>query len=150
MCSAIPGPHLYSISRIAHLLGLHLHTVRNYLKRNKVHYSFSDISDEDLDHLVKTYCKQKPESGIWYLVGFLHANGQHMAITRTRASIARVDPVGHILCQRARIIHRSYKVRRPNALWHMDGHHKLVFADIAAPQEFVEIMGVRIRRSLFS
>ena len=70
-----------SISRLAHLLGLHRHTVRNYLKRNKVHYGFSDVSDEDLDRLVKTYRKQKPESGIRYLVGFLRTNGLRVPIT---------------------------------------------------------------------
>ena len=96
--SAMSARRGLSISRLARLLGLHRHTVRNYLKRNKVDYGFSDVSDEDLDRLVRAYRKQKPESGIRYLVGFLRTNGLRVPITRIRASIARVDPVGHILC----------------------------------------------------
>ena len=124
--TAMAVHHGLSISRLAHLLGLYRHTVQKYLRRNAIAHRFSDISDNNLDCLVKAYWKQKPESGICYLIGFLWANGFHVPIARIRASIEWVDPVGHILCRRARIIHQNYKVKWPNALWHIDGHHKLI------------------------
>ncbi|KAG2097404.1 hypothetical protein BD769DRAFT_1304257, partial [Suillus cothurnatus] len=42
------------------------------------------------------------------------------------ASIHHVDPLGTVLRQRTMIQQQQYKVSRPNALWHMDGHHKLI------------------------
>ncbi|KAG1733535.1 hypothetical protein EDB19DRAFT_1580985, partial [Suillus lakei] len=42
------------------------------------------------------------------------------------ASIHRVDPLGTVLRQHTMIHRRQYKVSQPNALWHMDGHHKLI------------------------
>ncbi|KAG2145622.1 hypothetical protein BD769DRAFT_1298648, partial [Suillus cothurnatus] len=42
------------------------------------------------------------------------------------ASIHRVDPLGTVLRQHTMIQWQQYKVSRPNALWHMDGHHKLI------------------------
>lgn len=38
----------------------------------------------------------------------------------------RVDPIGRTLRRHNTIRRRQYKVRRPNALWHIDGHHKLI------------------------
>ncbi|KAJ6511626.1 hypothetical protein DFH09DRAFT_892086, partial [Mycena vulgaris] len=45
---------------------------------------------------------------------------------RVYASIRRVDGLGRALRQRQTIRRRTYKVSRPNALWHVDGHHKLI------------------------
>ncbi|KAG2070127.1 hypothetical protein BDR04DRAFT_933577, partial [Suillus decipiens] len=45
---------------------------------------------------------------------------------RIIASIHCVDPLGTVLCQCTMIQQQQYKVSRPNTLWHMDGHHKLI------------------------
>ncbi|KAI5993213.1 hypothetical protein EDD15DRAFT_2105524, partial [Pisolithus albus] len=42
------------------------------------------------------------------------------------ASLHRVDPLGRILRRHTATRRRKYHVSRPNALWHMDGHHKLI------------------------
>ncbi|KAG1743404.1 hypothetical protein EDB19DRAFT_1616172, partial [Suillus lakei] len=42
------------------------------------------------------------------------------------ASIHCVNPLGTVLHQCTMIHQRQYKVSQPNALWHMDGHHKLI------------------------
>ncbi|KAI6142839.1 hypothetical protein BKA82DRAFT_3928146, partial [Pisolithus tinctorius] len=42
------------------------------------------------------------------------------------ASLHQVDPLGHVLQLQTATCHHKYKVSHPNALWHMDGHHKLV------------------------
>ena len=45
---------------------------------------------------------------------------------RIRDSLRRIDPVGVV----SRLIHtvnrRTYSVPSPNALWHVDGNHKLI------------------------
>ncbi|KAJ3863519.1 hypothetical protein EV359DRAFT_10553, partial [Lentinula novae-zelandiae] len=46
--------------------------------------------------------------------------------TRVLYSMRRVDRLGNILHRKPKIKRRSYAVKRPNALWHIDGHHKLI------------------------
>jgi hypothetical protein len=41
-------------------------------------------------------------------------------------SLRRVDSLGGVLRQRKIIKRRVYHVTRPNALWHLDGHHKMI------------------------
>ncbi|KAJ3924240.1 MAG: hypothetical protein NXY57DRAFT_870311, partial [Lentinula lateritia] len=42
-------------------------------------------------------------------------------------SLKRVDRLGSRLQRRLTISRGLYKVPRPHALWHLDGHHKLIF-----------------------
>ncbi|KAH0827349.1 hypothetical protein J3R83DRAFT_3984, partial [Lanmaoa asiatica] len=41
-------------------------------------------------------------------------------------SLCWLDSVGQILCNRKIKKQCKYYVKCPNALWHMDGHHKLI------------------------
>ncbi|KAI6099206.1 hypothetical protein EDD16DRAFT_1497938, partial [Pisolithus croceorrhizus] len=45
---------------------------------------------------------------------------------RVSSSLQCVDPLGRVLHKQATIHRRQYQVSCPNALWHMDGHHKLI------------------------
>ncbi|KAJ6470051.1 hypothetical protein DFH06DRAFT_908900, partial [Mycena polygramma] len=45
---------------------------------------------------------------------------------RVYSSVHRVDGLGRALRQRRVVKRRDYKVSRPHALWHIDGHHKLI------------------------
>ncbi|KAJ6479152.1 hypothetical protein C8R45DRAFT_832829 [Mycena sanguinolenta] len=45
---------------------------------------------------------------------------------RARRSLQRVDNLGRILRKRKILKRRVYCARRPNALWHLDGHHKMI------------------------
>jgi hypothetical protein len=38
----------------------------------------------------------------------------------------RVDGLGRALRERKIIQRKKYAIKRPNALWHLDGHHKLI------------------------
>lgn len=115
-----------SISKLARLLGVHRHTLRGYLKQHNVRYTFSTVSDIHLDRVVQAYRRVHPHSGIRYLIGFLRQHGLRVQVTRLKSSIARVDPLGYVIRRRNPIQRRTYKVSRPNALWHIDGHHKLI------------------------
>jgi hypothetical protein len=107
-------------------MNIHRNTLRYYLKVYGVDSKFTQLSDGDLDLLVKMFRNFNPGTGLSYLIGFLRSHGLHIQRERVRSSVRRVDPVGHTLHRRTDIQHREYHVPHPNALWHMDGHHKLI------------------------
>jgi hypothetical protein len=115
-----------SVSKLARLLHMDRHTLSYYLRLYNVQRKFSDLSNADLDILVCTYKMDKPESGIRYLVGFLRTHGVRVQKRDVLQSIRRVDGLGRTIRQQAAIRHRKYTSSRPNALWHCDGHHKLI------------------------
>lgn len=135
LCKAIDGAYLHaafmpqqkiSVSRLARLIGVHRHTLRKYLRLYNVDYSFSNLPDEDLDRIVRAYREHKPESGMHYLIGFLRRQGLRIQRARVMHSINWVDALGQVLRHQTTIRRRKYKVTRPNSLWHIDGHHKLI------------------------
>ncbi|KAG1902945.1 uncharacterized protein F5891DRAFT_948282 [Suillus fuscotomentosus] len=68
----------------------------------------------------------KPNSGVHYLTGHLRQLGLRIQQQRVISSIHRVNPLETVLRQCTIIQRQQYRVSRPNALWHMDGHHKLI------------------------
>ncbi|KAG1725812.1 uncharacterized protein EDB91DRAFT_1039512, partial [Suillus paluster] len=66
------------------------------------------------------YKERKPESGFRYLVGFLRYQSIRVQQRRVWRSLHKVDRLGQ------RLREQRYQVARPNALWHMDGHHKVI------------------------
>ncbi|KAJ7043417.1 hypothetical protein C8F04DRAFT_895421, partial [Mycena alexandri] len=42
------------------------------------------------------------------------------------SAVHRVDGLGRVLRQHKVIKRKPYAVSRPHALWHIDGHHKLI------------------------
>ncbi|KAI6035205.1 hypothetical protein F5J12DRAFT_684708, partial [Pisolithus orientalis] len=68
----------------------------------------------------------KPESGFCYLLGHLRHHGIRVQQKRIWQSLSRVDRLGQRLREHRVIKRRVYRVKRSNALWHIDGHHKLI------------------------
>jgi hypothetical protein len=114
------------IAKLATALKIHPHTLEHEMRRHGVTRQFAALSNADLDRLVKVYKSTKPDSGIRYLVGFLRYHGLRVQRKRVIHSVKRVDAVGRALRVRKIIKRRKYSVRRPNSLWHLDGHHKLI------------------------
>ena len=56
---------------LAKKLGIHHNTLHERLKESSIDTSFSDISDDDLDQIVKGYRDSHPNSGMGYLHGHL-------------------------------------------------------------------------------
>ncbi|KAG2089236.1 uncharacterized protein F5147DRAFT_542804, partial [Suillus discolor] len=56
-------------------LGVHRNTLRLYMKHNGVERKYFDLTNTDLDLLIKEFKKKRPNSGIWYIVGYLHRHG---------------------------------------------------------------------------
>jgi hypothetical protein len=118
--------HNLKLTELAKLLGIHRNVLRLYMKRHGILREYSAISDADLDDLVRTFKIQKPESGLRYIVSFLRNHGLRVQRSRVRSSLNRVDGLGRVLRNRRAIRRRTYQVKRPNAIWHVDGHHKLI------------------------
>ncbi|KAI6139130.1 hypothetical protein BKA82DRAFT_3926344, partial [Pisolithus tinctorius] len=45
---------------------------------------------------------------------------------RVLHSLRRVDRIGQVLRDRRVKRRRKYYAKQPNAIWHIDGHHKLI------------------------
>jgi len=113
---------------LAKKLGIHRNTLRAKLKENSINSSFTEMPDKNLDQIVKGYLESHPNSGFRYLTGRLRTHGLRIQRRRLQQSIKRVDRLGQTLRNRttAKKSRRQYHVSRPNALWHIDGHHKLI------------------------
>lgn len=118
----------YSLADIGRMLSVSARTVR----RRIIEYGlesvsqFSDLSDNDLDALTRSFVTDNPDCGLKVYEGFLRSCGLKIQRTRVRESMLRIDPVG-LQRRLRRILHRrSYSVPSPNSLWHLDGHHKLI------------------------
>ena len=120
--------HDFSVTKICELLGVSRSTIhRRMLQWNlQVSQRFSAMSDLELDRLIVEVKRDFPDAGYRMVQGQLRCRGYSIQRQRITSSLARVDP-GGIAERWARAIpRRQYKVRGPNALWHVDGNHKLI------------------------
>ncbi|KAG6819028.1 hypothetical protein H0H93_016122 [Arthromyces matolae] len=115
-----------SITKLAALLNVSRPTLYAHLRKNNISHKFSELPTADLENLVKVYRGIKPSSGIRYLTGFLRTHGLRVQRRRIIAAIHKVDRLGNTMRKHTTIQRREYRVSRPNALWHVDGHHKLI------------------------
>ncbi|KIO16538.1 hypothetical protein M407DRAFT_51805, partial [Tulasnella calospora MUT 4182] len=65
-------------------------------------------------------------SGLRYAMGFIRRKNIRIQRQRIADSLKRIGGLSATLRKRNVIKRRAYKVSRPNALWHCDGHHKLI------------------------
>ena len=114
---------------LASVLGIDRKTLRARRNEIGIDSGFDTISDDNLDDLVRKYHQENPAGGRSYIIGHLRAT-HSLRIQRQRVvdSINRIDKLGQGLRQRVgkKRLPRKYTVPRPNALWHIDGHHKLI------------------------
>lgn len=110
-------------------MGVHRNTLNKYIKLHKISKGFTQISNVSLDKVVRQFKRTYPDSGIRYLTGYMRHRRLRVPRRRIYASMKRVDRLGHMIRSRFKKVkamrERKYKVSRPNALWHQDGHHKL-------------------------
>lgn len=120
----------FTISAIAKMLQVSESTIKRRLSYFDISISskYTDLSCQDLDNIVKEILEQFPKSGYKRMIGYLMARGHRVQEKRVREAMRRVDPEGVI--ERSislNIIHRRrYSVPSSLALWHIDGHHKIV------------------------
>ena len=115
-----------SKTQLARALGIHRNTLKRKMDESGVYSGYSLIEDMDLDALVRAYKAQKPNVGFRYVRGHLRSVGIRVQKRRVLDSLKRVDRVWRFIRKCAVIHRRKYFSSRPNALWHCDGHHKLI------------------------
>ena len=86
----------------------------------------SQISDLELQSVICDIKRIMPDAGQNMLRGVLQSKGINVSMVRIRDSIAQVDPVNTALRWATPRTRRIYSVLHPNALWHIDGNHKLI------------------------
>ncbi|XP_019862005.1 PREDICTED: uncharacterized protein LOC109590546 [Amphimedon queenslandica] len=88
--------------------------------------TYSDITDQNLDRLIYTIKETHPNDGERLMLGHLSSYGIRVPRHRLRASIHRVDPINTALRRSTIIRRRRYHASGPNAVWHIDGNHKMI------------------------
>ena len=108
------------------MFGCHRRTIHRRIQEYELSsHHFSAISDDVLD-LVRSMCSLHRRSGEKSIEGKLRCVGLRIQRERIRESLHRVDPSGIEGCIRGVLHQREYCVENPNALWHVDGYHKVV------------------------
>jgi hypothetical protein len=114
---------------LSDILGIHRNTLRTIIKDNAINTGYSNISDLELDKIIRDYRKDHPSAGRGYIIGHLRsAHNLRVQRWRISKSVNRIDRLGQGMRRNAvkKKVHQDYSVDRPNALWHIDGHHKLI------------------------
>ena len=117
----------FRISDIASMLCCSRRTIERRLQEFGItSHHYSTMSECNLDQVVGGINLLHPHIGVRVIRGQLESQGIHVQRVRVRESLRRVDPMGVELRVR-RVLHRRvYSVESPNALWHLDGYHKLI------------------------
>lgn len=113
---------------LANVLGIDRKTLTARLDELNIDAGFSQITDSQLDEVILEYQQRNPNGGRAYVIGHLRADNLHVQHERVIDSMKQVDRLGQGLRQQVgkKKEHKRYHVPRPNTLWHIDGHHKLI------------------------
>ncbi|RHZ81757.1 hypothetical protein Glove_117g320 [Diversispora epigaea] len=119
----------YKWTEIAKMLNVSTQTITR--RRDELNIQiegeiYSIISNDELDQIVQSIKEYQPNAGQVIIMGALKGRGIKIKRQRLRESLRRIDPFG-ISARWAELIpRRRYQVAGPNALWHIDGNHKLI------------------------
>lgn len=111
----------FSWMAISRMLSVNIRTLYNHRRQlGLVDYgSFTNISNNDLDHHITEVLQQTPGSGETYITGSLRGRGIRVPRWRVRERLRIIDPVGRALRGRRAIQRRVYNVSVPNQLWYV-------------------------------
>ena len=124
----------YPWEYIAELFECSLKTLQRW--RNRVNFADSgralteeELSDEDLDTLIRGYVAGNPNIGEKRVLGYLKSIERKVTRQRVRDSVLRVDPEGKIQRRTdfARRIRGDFHIDRAGFMVSIDGHEKLPF-----------------------
>lgn len=113
----------FSWNDIATILGASVRTLQRRASEWGLR-KYTEISESELQGVIRDFKSQFPHAGEAIVKGHLESKGIHVQRQRVRESIWEVS--GHPDPLASPIRRRTYHVSGPNALWHIDGHHKLI------------------------
>lgn len=120
--------HGFSATTTAMLLHVSLSTLRRRMCECgiQIRDRYSDVSNQELDRMVTLVQHRNPNCGYRMMQGYLARLGHKVQQTRVREAMSRTDPEGIVSRWCYTVQRRCYSVSTPNALWHIDGHHRLI------------------------
>lgn len=119
----------FSVHYIAKLLGVSCRTVSRRIREFGLSTKkYSNLSDQDLNRLVAQIKNEMPSAGFRMVKGRLQSMGIHIQWRRVAASMHEVDSIGVLsrMYGLGCVVRRTYSVRGPLSLWHVDTNHKLI------------------------
>ena len=117
----------YSWTRIAEMLGVSRHTLYRRLQEFNLDTSkFTDISEPELDQMVKQVRTEHPNTGEVILQGLLIHKNIKVPREKLRSAIHRVDHINTMSRQSSVVNCRVYSAPHPNYVCHIDGNHKMI------------------------
>jgi hypothetical protein len=120
----------FTVKNAATLLGVSKRTIERRMNEFGLQISncYSDISNSDLESIVRNLTDEFPNVGYKRMSGLLLARGLRIQQERIRETMRRVDPQGTLFrALSLRAVHRRrYHVPSAQSLWHVDGNHKLI------------------------
>lgn len=115
---------------ISKLLGTSTRTIERRMQEFgiTVRGTYSQLTDEELDNLVVEIKTTSPHSGYRMMRGHLKALGHRVQWSRVCDSMNGVDSAGIFarMSQLGHVVRRSYSVKAPLSLMHLDTNHKLI------------------------
>ncbi|KAF8555695.1 hypothetical protein OG21DRAFT_1410484, partial [Imleria badia] len=69
----------------------------------------------------------RPNAGLRFVLASLKSHGLNIQQERVRNSMQQIDPLGHVIRHQTAIQRHVYEAPRSNYVWHIDGHHKLIW-----------------------
>lgn len=118
----------FSVPQIAQMMGVSVSTIRRRMTafNMSIHATYSTLTDDELDELILSVQQRFPNWGNRQMYGHLISMNIRVQFHRVRESQCRIDPYGTMMRQLQHLKRRSYSVRGPQHLWHIDGNHKLI------------------------
>uniref|UniRef100_A0A3P9HD15 Integrase catalytic domain-containing protein n=1 Tax=Oryzias latipes TaxID=8090 RepID=A0A3P9HD15_ORYLA len=118
------------VKSIAKLQGISTRTVHRRMTEFglSVKQTYSSLTDEELDDSIRIIKTEMPTAGYRMVKGRLRSMGIYVQWRRLAASMHRVDSLGILsrLTGLGCVVRRTYSVRGPLSLWHVDTNHKLI------------------------
>lgn len=118
------------VSCIAKCLGVSRKTVCRRMQEFdlSVRGSYCTMTDQELDNVILAIKSQMPNAGYRMVRGHLVSMGLRVQWWRIMASMHRTDAIGIFsrITQLGCVVRRSYSVRGPLSLVHIDTNHKLI------------------------
>ena len=115
-----------TLAKIAKCLNISERTLYRRMEEFGINEQFLNISNVELDELLRNVMALTPRAGESYIHGSLRSRGIHIQCWRVRERLDILDPVGRAARRSHAIQRRVYNVLAPNCLWHIDTNHKLI------------------------
>jgi len=116
----------FTWQQISRMLGVNVTTLWRYRVANGLIEDRRTLTDEELLQYIRSYCLNNPGTGYRIIQGSLRSRGIYVQRSRVMCALRSIDPVASATRWRSFIRRRVYSVPGPNALWHMDSHHRLI------------------------